>query len=148
MSVCDALMWRYFELLSEKSNDEIRVLKEGHPMEAKFELAKEIVTRFHDAETAEHHLQRFKSTFDPKNKHQIPDDAPTITLHSDDGKMGIVHALVEGNLCKSNGEARRLISGGGLSVNGTRISEATFELGRGTHAVRAGKKRFANLIVE
>lgn len=148
MSICDAAMWRYYELLSDKSNDEIAALKAGHPMEAKFELAKEIVTRFHDAEAADHHLQRFKSTFDPKNKHQIPDDAPTITLQGDDGKIGVIRALVEGNLCKSNGEARRLIGGNGLSVDGVRVSDTTFELGRGTHAVRAGKKRFAHFIVE
>jgi tyrosyl-tRNA synthetase len=148
MSVCDPLMWKYFSLLSFKSKDEIAALQAGHPKDAKVALAKEIIARFHDAAAAEQAHAKFETLFKKGNKAQIPDDAPTITIHGEGRAVPIVRALVEADLVKSNSEARRLIGQSGLSVDGQRVEDVSFELSPGEHAVRAGKKAWARLIVQ
>jgi tyrosyl-tRNA synthetase len=148
MSVCDGLMWRYYELLSDRTNEEIAELRQGHPKEAKVALAKEIVTRFHDADAAERALKGFNERFGAGKRDNIPDDAPTVTLSPDDAGVPIIRALVEAGLVKSNGEARRLINQGGLRVDGGKVTDDKHVLDEGSHAVRAGKKRWARIVVE
>jgi len=150
MSICDGLMWRYYDLLSEKSSDDIAALKAGHPMEAKIALAKEIVTRFHSADDADRGLAHFQSIVNPQNKHTVPDDAPRITLSSEDGQgMPLVDAMVEASLVKSKGEGRRMIGQNAVSVDGTRITDAALVLDAGqTHAVKVGRRRFAHITVD
>lgn len=148
MSVCDPLMWRYYELLSFKERAEIEGLKTAHPKEAKVALAKEIVARFHDEAAAEGAARKFETLFKKGNKNLIPEDAPTVTLHGDGEAVPIVRALVEAELCKSNSEARRLIGQNGLRVDGERVSDMNYVLPIGEHAVRVGKKGWARLIVD
>ena len=149
MSACDPLMWRYYRLLSFVEPDEVERRKQGHPREAKIALAREIVTRFHDAAAADRAQATFEAMFSKAGRNQIPEDAPTITLtaESDEG-VAIVNVLVEAGLSKSNSEARRLIGQGGLRVSGQRIDDTHFKLNRGDHAVRAGKKAWARIIVD
>ena len=148
MSVCDPLMWRYYDLLSFKSKEDIEEARKGHPKEAKVQFAKEIVSRFHNSAAADAAHLQFESLFKKGNKDQIPEDSPTIILHAEDQGLPVVRALVEAELVKSNSEARRLINQNGLSINGARIDNIKYELPQGTHAVRAGKKSWAKIIVK
>ncbi|MDP2345209.1 MAG: tyrosine--tRNA ligase [Deltaproteobacteria bacterium] len=146
MSCCDALMWRMYTLLSTKSDDDVKVLKAGHPKIAKVELAREIVTRFHSRGDADQAVADFERLFGADKKGSIPDDAPAFTL--DCGKpASVVDALAETGLQSSKSEARRLIQGRGLLVNGETVTDIKFELALGTHAVRAGKTRWARITV-
>jgi tyrosyl-tRNA synthetase len=148
MSICDDLMWRYYDLLSLKSNEEIAALKAGHPKEAKVALAKEIVERFHGADMAQAAKLQFDSLFGSGNRAEIPQDAPTFNFaKSEESGYPLLNALVEAELVASNGEAKRLVRQGGISVNGQRIDDIQYVLSAGEHSVRAGKKRWANFII-
>jgi tyrosyl-tRNA synthetase len=146
MSICDALMWRYFDLLSFKSTQEINELKVAHPKEAKMILALELVTRFHGEAKALEAKAQFESLFGSGNRHEIPDNAPTFKFMGPEG-YPLLNALVEAELVPSNGEAKRLVRQGAVSVNGQRIEEIGYILATGNHTVRAGKKRWANVVV-
>jgi tyrosyl-tRNA synthetase len=148
MSICDALMWRYFDLLSLKSVDEINALKTGHPKDAKIALALEIVERFHGKLCAQEAKSQFNHLFGAHNRFLIPKDAPTFKF-SAPSKSGypLINALVEAELVTSHSEAKRLLRQGGISVDGTRIEEVQHMLILGEHSVRAGKKRWANIII-
>lgn len=149
MQGCDPLMWRFYELLSDKTTAEIEALKQGHPRDAKVALGIEIVTRFHGKAAAEMAYARFQETTNKDDKNHVPDDAPTVRVvaEGDDG-IGILRALVNAELVASNGEAKRLIRGNGLAVDGERVKDPGTMLAPGTYAVRAGKKRFAHIVVE
>jgi tyrosyl-tRNA synthetase len=148
MSICDPLMWRYFDLLSFQSNEAIADYKAGHPMEAKDALAREIVARFHSEQAAETASANFKRNFDKENKNAVPDDAPTIRVAALEGGLPIINVLVEAQLCDSNSAAKRLIKQGGLAVDGARIKDLGHKLDVGKHAIRAGKKKWAHVVVE
>jgi tyrosyl-tRNA synthetase len=149
MSICDALMWRYYELLSFKSNDEIAMLKQGHPKEAKMALAMEIVTRFHNKAESLNAKDQFESLFGIGKRGEIPTDAPTYNFNQENEQgYSLITALVESELISSNSDAKRLIRQGGVLVDGQRIDELQYHLSLGKHAVRVGKKRWASIIVE
>ena len=147
MSVCDALMWRFYSLLTTHTTEEIAALKVGHPKEAKVALAREIVARFHGADAASHAVVEFDSLFGANKRSEIPDDAPTVTLEAGRGAVTVLRALIEAALVGSNSDGRRLISQGGLVVDGERVTDAKVELTPGTHAVRAGKIRWARIVI-
>jgi tyrosyl-tRNA synthetase len=147
MSVCDAHMWRMYTLLSAKTDDEIAALKAGHPRDAKVELAREIVTRFHGKEAGDQAVADFLRLFSKENKGAIPDDAPSYTLETG-AAVAVVDALTDTGLLESKSKARALITQGGLNVNGEKVSDVKFELTLGTHAVRAGKTKWARITVQ
>lgn len=146
MSICDALMWRYYDLLSFKSSEEIATLKSGHPKEAKMLLALELVARFHGQAKALEAKAQFESLFGSGNRHEIPETAPTFQFAGAEG-YPLLNALVESELAPSNSEAKRLLRQGAVSVNGQKIEDIAFVLIPGNHTVRAGKKRWANVVV-
>ena len=148
MSVCDPLMWRYFDLLSTKTPDELDALKNKHPKQAKLALATEIVTRYHGAAAAEKAKAQFEGLFGSEHKDKIPDDAPVFRV-KEDGPEGVpvLKVLVESSLVASNGEGKRLIKQGGLVLNGDRVSDMQLMILPGEHALRAGKKRWAKVII-
>jgi len=146
MSVCDAMMWRMYELLSAEPAEAVAVLKAGHPKTAKVALAQEIVTRFHSKAAGERAVADFEALFNKDKKGSIPDDAPTFTLETG-GPVSVVDALTDTNLQESKSKARALIAQGGLNVNGEKVSDVKYELPVGTHAVRAGKKNWARITV-
>jgi tyrosyl-tRNA synthetase len=148
MSVCDALMWRYYELLSFRSPSEIEALKQGHPKEAKVSLARELVTRFHGERAAEQALSHFEQFYGEGKRDAIPDDAPTLTLHTDGAGLAVVRALVEAGLVASSAEGKRLVAQGGVRVDGGRVKDPQQALEAGTHAVRVGKTRWARIVVD
>lgn len=139
MAICDELMWKFFELLSSNSLDEINKLKAGHPKEAKVALALEIVTLFHGEAKANEALRVFNLMFG-KNKNSIPEDAPVFNLEKPEP---VTKVLVDLGFSSSKSEARRLIKQNGLSVNGKKVSDINFVFSNGRHELRAGKKNWA-----
>jgi len=147
LSISDELMWRYFELLSTKSLEEIANTKKGvedgtlHPKKVKESLALEITERFHSKELA----QNVKDEFDKvHSKSQIPTD---ITEFSCDGEIWIAKALVECNIEPSTSQARRDIKQGGVKINQEKISDMQLQLSAGEYLLQVGKRKFAKLKV-
>lgn len=151
MSISDELMWRYFEVLSFRPLKEISGLKaavaEGrNPRDIKFELASEIVARFHDAAAAEAAKAEFVSRF---QKGALPEDIEEKTLPSGDGAIGIAHLLRDAGLVGSTSEAFRMIKQGAVRIDGERIESRDLRIRAGTsHVYQVGKRRFARVRVE
>jgi len=149
MSVSDNLMWRYYELLSARSLDEIAALKADveqgrlHPKAAKEELAFEMVSRYHDEKSAQEARQGFNAVF---ANGAVPDDVPAYTCRSGEASLPPVFLEAAG-LVKSRGEARRLIKEGALSIDFVRCEDAQASLMPGEYIVKLGKKRFLRLTV-
>ena len=150
MSISDDLMWRYFEVLSFRSLDDIAGLQkrvdEGmNPRDAKFELGREIVARFHDEAAAERAERAFIARF---QKHAVPDDMDEVNVESADGTLGIAYVLKGAGLVSSTSEAFRMIKQGAVKVDGERIEDRGLELPQGTTAVcQVGRRRFARVSV-
>ncbi len=149
MSISDELMIRYYELLSHISLEEFRKLKRGieegtvHPKKAKEALAMEIIERFWSKEDALKAKEEFERVFKQKG---LPDEIPEIRYHFDSQEVWLPQILKETGLCKSTGEAMRLIKQGGIRVDDERISDTQFKLSSGEYIIRIGKRRFYRLI--
>jgi tyrosyl-tRNA synthetase len=144
MSISDDLMWRWYTLLSFKSEADIAQLKkevEGgrNPKDAKVMLAKEITARFHDAAAADSAQQDFVN----RSKGGIPDAIPEVALAG--APMQIGQLLKQANLAPSTSEANRLIEGGGVRVDSSVVSDKGLKLDRGTYVVQVGKRKFARV---
>src|SRR5690554_2053826 len=147
MSVSDDLMWRYFELLSFRSSNEIEALKasvEGgeNPRNVKVLLAKELITRFHDENAAESAEQDFIQRF---QKNAIPDDMPEVELKLDEAQMGIASVLKEAGLVASTSEAMRMIKQNAVRIDGERVSDNRATCVHGTSVYQVGKRKFARI---
>ena len=149
MAISDELMWRYYELLSFKSLEEIATLKEDvaqgrvHPKAAKEMLAHEMVSRYHSEKDADEARQGFNAVFASGG---VPDDAPCHTCAQGDDSTPPAFLEAAG-LVKSRGEAKRLIKQGSLSLDGERCDDAETPLEPGSYVVKLGKKRFLRLTV-
>lgn len=150
MSVSDDLMWRYLELLSFRSMDEInhwrQEVSQGlNPKEIKIRLAKELVERFHSKEAAEQAHQDFNARFARK---EIPTDLEEIVLTAEDD-LPIAQLLKEANLVPSTSEANRMIDQGGVKIDNEKISDKKLKLKKGTtHIYQVGKRRIAKVTVK
>ncbi len=148
MSISDDLMWRYFEVLSFRSLDDIedlgkRVRDGMNPRDAKFELAAEIVARFHDDAAAEAAKQAFISRF---REGAMPDEMPELTLESDGGTLGIAHLLKGAGLVSSTSEAFRMIKQGAVRIDGERVEDRSLAIDAGsTNVYQVGRRRFARV---
>ena len=148
MSISDDLMWRYFDLLSFKSNQELSQLKADvaagkNPRDAKFELALEIIERFHDKKSAESALAGFKAQF---QKGAIHDDIPKLNIETESGDMGIAHILKNAGLCPSTSEAIRMVKQGAVKLDGEKITDPKKMIPAGTRGVfQVGKRKFADI---
>ncbi|MDQ8031364.1 tyrosine--tRNA ligase [Bordetella genomosp. 1] len=145
MSISDTLMWRYFELLSFRSLEDIAALKaeiDGgrNPRDAKVALAQEIITRFHSAAAAEAALAAFEARF---RDGAIPDDMPEVNVAG--APMGILRVLREAGLVASSSEAQRNVEQGGVRVNGDRVEDKSLQLAAGTYVLQVGKRKFARV---
>ena len=151
MSISDDLMWRYFELLSFESINKInaykRSVKEGaNPRDIKYELAKELVGRFHGKNDADLALENFIARF---QKGQIPDDLPEKLLQSSTATMAISLVLKEAGLASSTSEARRNIRSGGVRIDGDRVENEVLELPAGkSYIIQKGKRHLAKVVIE
>ena len=148
MSVSDELMWRYFELLSFRALADIETLKlavvDGRdPRDVKFELAAEIVARFHDQAAADAAQAEFIARF---QQGAMPDHIEELSLESQDGRLGIAHLLRQAGLVKSTSEAFRMIQQGAVRIDGERVADRGLEIEAGTsHVYQVGKRRFARV---
>ena len=147
MSITDDLMWRYYELLSSLPATEIAALRvkvqlgEVHPKAAKQQLALELAGRFAGESEAAAALAEFEQVF---AKGALPD---TIEEKALAGPTTLLKALVDTGLVSSNGEGRRLIAQGGLTLDGNRQEDGNAALTEGKHLVKLGKRRFCYLVV-
>lgn len=151
MSISDVLMWRYFELLSFRPLAEIaglkRAIHEGrNPRDVKFELAAEIVARFHDRAAAVRAQETFVARFSQKT---LPTDLPLQFLSSADaGGLRLASALKEAGLVTSNAEANRKIAEGAVRVDGNKTTDKELRLAVGAeHILQLGPRRFARVQV-
>ena len=148
MSISDDLMWRYFEVLSFRSLEDIGSLKKAvadgmNPRDAKFELGVEIVARFHDDAAAEGARQEFISRF---QKGAMPDEIPDKALDAQDGQLGIAHLLKGAGLVSSTSEAFRMIKQGAVKIDGERVEDRGLQIEAGsTHIYQVGKRKFARV---
>jgi len=148
MSVSDDLMWRYFELLSFRSDDEIAAFKretaEGrNPRDIKVLLAQEIVTRFHSAAAADAALADFEARF---QRGALPDDMPEVALLTAGGVLPIAQVLKQAGLTASTSDALRMIEQGGVRLNGEKIEDKALVLKSGEKFVlQVGKRKFASV---
>jgi len=151
MSISDDLMWRYFLLLSFRPESEIdalrRQVEEGrNPRDVKFELAEEIVTRFHDARAAARAMETFVARF---RKGAMPEDMPEHSL-SADGPEGLPldRLLKAAGLVGSTSDARRMLKQGAVRIDGERVEDQRLVVPAGeAHVYQVGKRRFARVTV-
>ena len=150
MSISDELMWRWFDLLSFKSSDEINALKSEqdngmNPRDIKIELAKELIARFHDEKSANDAESNFIDQFQKKN---IPDDIEEI-LHKISGdSIPLANLLKDCGMTSSTSEAMRMIQQGAVRIDEQKITDKTHQVFIGTSAVyQVGKRKFKKIIL-
>jgi tyrosyl-tRNA synthetase len=147
LSISDELMWSYYNLLSFRSIKDIDALKlevsQGkNPKDAKVALAKEIVTRFHNAQDAEKAVEDFQL----RAKGGIPDDVPELSLSG--APLGIAQLLKQSQLATSTSEANRNIDQGGVKIDGTVISDRALQVDEGTFVLQVGKRKFVKITLK
>ncbi len=148
LSISDELMWRYYELLSSKTLEEIAKLKADvqsgayHPKKAKEDLALEIVTKYHSADDAKMALEEFNRVH---ALNELPSDMEEFEL--EDG-IWIAKAMVETKLCSSTSQARRDISAGALKIDSQKVADEQLNLGCGEYIIQVGKRKFAKIKVK
>jgi tyrosyl-tRNA synthetase len=148
MSISDTLMWRYFELLSLRSGEELARLRAevaagANPRDAKFSLAEELIARFYDATQAARAKRNFIERF---REGLIPQDLPLAELTVDAAGLGIAHLLKAAGLVESTSEAFRLIGQGAVRIDGERVADRGHVLQAGSeHIYQVGKRRFARV---
>lgn len=150
MSISDDLMLRYYELLSDLSLADIEKIKLGlkthdiHPMDAKKQLGREVTGRYHGHDAGVQAEENFVKRF---RDNQTPDEMPEITVASEGGKQLLCKLLATAGLVPSNSEGRRAIKGGGVKVNGEKVSDENLEIeSPGEFIIQVGKRRFAKVL--
>ncbi len=150
MSISDELMWRYYELVSLRTSAEIAKLREQvaagrNPRDVKFELADEVVARFHDKAAAEAAHAEFVGRF---KKGQLPTDVRKVTVEIDGAAIKIANLLKDAGLASSTTSAYRLIEQGGVRIDGEKLTNANLAINSGsTHLVQVGKREFAHVTI-
>ncbi|MCX7203352.1 MAG: tyrosine--tRNA ligase [Burkholderiales bacterium] len=147
MSISDTLMWRYFELLSSLSLDEIGGLRAAceagrNPRDVKVQLAGEMTARFHGAAAAQSAREGFESRF---SKGALPEDLEEVSVSG--APIGIGQLLREAGLVASGSEAMRNVEQGGVRIDGDKVSDKGLKLGAGIYVVQVGKRRAARVTV-
>jgi len=136
MRISDALMWRYWELLTDKSLPEIAAMKSEEPMQVKMRLARQIVADFHSAAAAEQAQADFDSEV---REGQEPADIETIALPNGTGKS-LPKILLAAGLAESRTDAERKIKAGAVEIDGAKHTALTVDLPPGIHVFRVGKQ--------
>ena len=148
LSISDELMWRYYELLSSLSIEQIDSLKQKvsdgllHPKIAKENIALEIVQRYHGSEAAKNAKAEFEKVH---SKNQLPSDIQEFEV---DGEVWIAQALVDCKLEPSTSQARRDIKQNAVSVNQKKINDMQMQLETGEYILQVGKRKFAKIKVK
>ena len=151
MSISDALMWKYIELLSFEPLNVIRQWKADvdsgtNPRDIKVRFAQEVVARFHNRLAAEQALADFEARF---QKGAIPDDLTEVTVQATGEAVPIAQMLKQAGLVASTSEAVRMIEQGGVRLDGEKVGDKSVQLARGVSVVaQVGKRKFARVTVE
>jgi tyrosyl-tRNA synthetase len=147
MSISDTMMWKYFNLLSFRTLEEIAALRAEtdagrNPRDAKVMLAQEIVARFHSQAAAEAALAAFEARF---RDGAIPENMPEVSMTG--APVGILKLLREAGLVASGAEAQRNVEQGGVRVDGDRVEDKGLQLATGTYVIQVGKRKFARVTI-
>ena len=151
MSISDELMWRWFDLLSFKTTDEITELKADqtngrNPRDIKIELAKELISRFHDEDSADLAETNFINQFQKKN---IPDDIDEVSLVLSEGSIPLANLLKDCEMTSSTSEAIRMIKQGAVRIDEKKITDTKYKISSGTSAVyQVGKRKFKKITLQ
>ncbi len=149
MSISDDLMWRYFELLSFKSLEHIEELKKEmqqgrNPRDIKFELAVEIIARFHSENEAEKARDDFISRF---QKGKMPENIEEVSIEVSDD-IAIANLLKEAGLVSSTSDGIRMVKQGAVKINEEKVSDKSLKLNKGfSQIVQVGKRRIAKVTI-
>ena len=155
MSIPDEMMTKYYRLASTLSVDEIDKIEEGlandtlHPNKVKRALARNIVAAYHSEAEAQEAEEAFDRQF---KQHEIPEDVPEFAADltpNDEGKVYVAKILADAGLCKSAGEARRMIDQGGVKINGEALPAKEYNVAPERLAgavLQVGKRKFAKLV--
>jgi tyrosyl-tRNA synthetase len=150
MSVSDELMWRYFELLSFRPTAELAALRQQvadgrNPRDVKFELAVEIVDRFHGPGSGVQARDAFIARF---QQGALPEDLPEFTLETAEPGISLAQALKAAGLVPSTSEAFRQVKQGAVRVDGERVEDGSVALAvGGSHLLQVGKPRLARVSI-
>lgn len=150
MSISDELMWKYFDLLSFKTNMQLKNLKQSvdegmNPRDAKFELAMEITARFHSQSDAERARQVFIDRF---RKGAVPEDMPEKKLEAGPEGLPIANMLKLAELVSSTSEAIRMIKQGAVKIGGEKVDDPKLRIEQGAQiVVQVGKRKWAQISV-
>ncbi len=148
LSISDELMWRYYELLSDKSLEEIAGLKAGvesgdiHPKHTKEMLALEITARFHGEDAAASAKEEFSKVH---SQNALPTDMPSFEL---EGPIWIAKALQDCDLEPSTSQARRDIKQGAVKIDQIKVEDEQLQLEAGEYVLQVGKRKFAAVKVK
>lgn len=150
MSISDTLMWRYFDLVSDKSPNEIKKLKTSvedgaNPRDIKFILAEEIISRFHNKQEAVAAKEGFIAQF---QQGAMPEDIPEINLKAPAGESNLLisNLLKNAGLVSSVTDGRRMIDSGAVRIDGVKIQDKSLRISVGTTAIfQVGKRKFAKI---
>ncbi len=151
MSVSDELMWRYFELLSFRPTPELRRMREqveagANPRDTKFQLADEIVARFHGQAAARTARENFVARF---RQGAMPEEIPVHALRAEGDGIPLAAVLRLAGLVTSSSEGNRMISQGAVRIDGERVADRNLSLPVGSEqVVQVGKRRYARIRVE
>ena len=150
MSISDELMWRWFDLLSYKSTDEIVALKSDqvngkNPRDIKVELAKELIARFHDDQSANIAEANFINQFQKKN---IPDDIEELSFSLSESSIPLTNLLKDSGMTISTSEAVRMIKQGAVKIDEEKITDTKHIISAGTSSIyQVGKRKFKKIIL-
>ena len=148
MSISDDLMWRWFDLLSFKSSEEIQALKDQqvggmNPRDIKISLAKEIISRFHDQASADNAEHNFLNQFQKKN---IPENIEELSLEWAESSILLPNLLKEAGMTESTSEAIRMIKQGGVRINEEKITDPKHSVSKGESSIyQVGKRKFKKI---
>ncbi len=152
MSVSDAMMWRYYELLTDLTVTEVAALKAEvesgarHPRDVKSELAKQLVSDFHSQSAAQQAESEFTRRF---REHQTPTDIEMRTIQLSEPTIKLLDLLVQTELAASKAEARRLIAQGGVKLNGEKVGDPMAQLNPAEMRevlLQVGKLKFLKIV--
>jgi len=150
MSISDELMFRYYELLSDLSMEEVLALKEKmrqgeiHPKVVKVQLAKEMVARFHSAEAADEAERNFEQVF---ARHELPDEIEEVEMPRSSESIWLPKLLADAGMVKSTSEGRRMIQQNAVSLDGNKVEDVDATIPAGESVLlKVGKRRFCRVI--
>ena len=148
MSISDDLMWRWYDLLSFKSSEEIQALKDQqaggmNPRDIKISLAKEIISRFHDQGSADNAEHNFLNQFQKKN---TPEHIEELSLEWAESSILLPNLLKEAGMTESTSEAIRMIKQGGVRINEEKITDPKHSVSKGESSIyQVGKRKFKKI---